>query len=71
MTGEELTNTLHSAIMELTLEAGKQGPMETMKIGTREFPIEGYVVVSGHQIPLLNIRMMTDERELSRKGETT
>lgn len=43
--------------------------METMKIGNREYPVLGAVTVNGCCVPLLNIRMMSDEREreLSRK----
>ncbi|MCI8761333.1 MAG: hypothetical protein HFF28_00610 [Oscillospiraceae bacterium] len=44
--------------------------METMKIGNREYPVLGTVTVKSQPIPLLNIRMMSDEREreLMRKG---
>lgn len=46
--------------------------METMKIGSREYPVLETVTVNGHTIPLLNIRMMSDkrERELGRKAVT-
>ena len=46
--------------------------METMKIRDREYPVLGTIAVSGHLIPLLNIHMMSDEREreLSRKEAT-
>lgn len=46
--------------------------METMKIRGREYPVLGAVAVNGHLIPLLNIRMMSDEREreLARKAVT-
>ena len=37
--------------------------METMKIGNREYPVLGTVTLNGQSVPLLNIRMMTDERE--------
>ena len=44
--------------------------METMKIDNRENPVLGTIAVNGQPIPLLNIRMMSDEREqeLARKG---
>lgn len=46
--------------------------METMKIGNREYPVLETVTVNGHPVPLLNIRMMSDEREreLARKAVT-
>ena len=45
--------------------------METLKIAGREFPVLEAVAVNGQIIPLLNIRMMSDEREreLSRRKE--
>ena len=44
--------------------------METMKIDNREYPVLGTIAVNGQPVPLLNIRMMSDEREqeLARKG---
>lgn len=44
--------------------------METMKIDNREYPVLGTIAVNGQPVPLLNIRMMSDEREreLMRKG---
>ncbi len=44
--------------------------METMKIGNREYPVLGTVTLNGLPVPLLNIRMMSDEREreLMQKG---
>lgn len=46
--------------------------METMKIRDREYPVQGTITVNGQPIPLLNIRMMSDEREreLGRKVVT-
>lgn len=46
--------------------------MESIKIRDREYPVLGTVAVNGHIIPLLNIRMMSDEREreLARKAVT-
>ena len=46
--------------------------METMKIRDREYPVLGAVTVNGCCVPLLNIRMMSDEREreLSRREAT-
>ncbi len=43
--------------------------METYKIANREFPVLEILNVNGHSIPLLDIRMMSDEREreLARK----
>ena len=44
--------------------------METMKIDNREYPVLGTIAVNGQPVPLLNIRMMSDEREreLMRRG---
>ncbi len=44
--------------------------METMKIGNREYPVLGTVTIKSRPVPLLDIRMMSDEREqeLARKG---
>ena len=36
---------------------------QTMKIGNREYPVLGTVTVKSQPIPLLAIRMMSDERE--------
>lgn len=46
--------------------------METMKIRDREYPVLGTVTVNGRCVPLLNIRMMSDEQEqeLGRKAVT-
>ena len=46
--------------------------METMKIRDREHPVLGTVTVNGYRVPLLDIRMMSDEREreLGRKAVT-
>lgn len=46
--------------------------METMKIDNREYPVLGTIAVNGQPVPLLAIRMMSDEREreLMRKGAT-
>ncbi len=43
--------------------------METYKIADREFPVLEMFDVNGHSTPLLDIRMMSDEREreLARK----
>lgn len=43
--------------------------MEIYKIANREFPVLETLNVHGHSIPLLDIRMMSDEREreLARK----
>ena len=45
--------------------------METYKISGKEYPVLGTVTVNGCCVPLLNIRMMSDEREreLSRRKE--
>lgn len=47
--------------------------METIKIAGREYPVQGAVTVNSQPIPLLNIRMMSDEREreLARRKEAT
>lgn len=37
--------------------------METMKISGKEYPVLDTVTFRGQQIPLLSIRMMSDERE--------
>lgn len=37
--------------------------METYKIADREYPVLNVVNVKGQFIPLVNIRMMSDERE--------
>ena len=37
--------------------------METMKIDNREYPVLGTIAVNGQPVPLLNSRMMSDERE--------
>jgi len=44
--------------------------METYKIADREYPVLDVVTVNGQIVPLVNIRMMSDEREqeLARKG---
>ena len=46
--------------------------METMKIRDREHPVLGTVTVNGCRVPLLDIRIMSDEREreLGRKAVT-
>ena len=46
--------------------------METMKIRDREYPVLGTVAINGHSVPVLSIKMMSDEREreLSRKEAT-
>lgn len=46
--------------------------METMKIMDREYPVLGTVAINGHSVPVLSIKMMSDEREreLSRKEAT-
>lgn len=47
-------------------------PTGTMTVRSREYPVLGAVAVNGYLIPLLNIRMMSDEREreLARKAVT-
>ena len=47
--------------------------METMKIAGRDYPVLGIVTVNGQSIPLVNIRMMSDEREreLARRKAAT
>jgi len=44
--------------------------MEIYKIADREYPVLGTINVKGQLIPLVNIRVMSDEREreLARKG---
>lgn len=44
--------------------------MENYEVNGHAFPIAGVIHVEGKPIPLLNIRMMDDEREreLARKG---
>lgn len=46
--------------------------METMKIAGRSFPVVGAIHIDGKAVRLLNIRMMSDEREreLGRKAVT-
>lgn len=47
-------------------------PAGTMTVQGLEYPVLGTVAVNGRLIPLLNIRMMSDEREreLARKAVT-
>ena len=47
--------------------------METMKIAGVKYPMLGTITINGQTIPLLNIRMMSDEREreLARRKEAT
>lgn len=47
--------------------------MKTYKIAGREFPVLETVAVNGQIIPVLNIRMMSDEREreLARRKRAT
>ncbi len=46
--------------------------METMKIAGRSYPVVGAIHIDGKAVRLLNIRMMSDEREreLGRKAVT-
>lgn len=47
--------------------------METMKIAGRDYPVLGIVTVNGQSAPLVNIRMMSEEREreLARNGSAS
>ena len=46
--------------------------MENYEVNGRIFPVERMIHAEGKSIPVLNIRMMSDEREkeLARKGAT-
>ena len=54
------------------LAAQRKGMVITMKIRDRVLPVLGTVTVNGYRVPLLDIRMMSDEREreLARKAVT-